>query len=165
MALHKLFGDIDMWAGLATRKGMKFAVVLEDPNEDSNVFRTSTLPTGIKEYRQQLRMAQDVGKNKGVANAISNYMMEMGYETLLVAPSDRQRVTNREMKLSAYRMPTKCTAEQFREATGWGRETNEHNRDAACLLLGMTGPKFRLLHAISGGTKKKVAGKNRKSRK
>lgn len=40
---------------------------------------------------------------------------------------------------------TKWSAEYFQRMTGWTERTNEHGRDAACLVAGLTVPMVRAL--------------------
>ena len=122
-------------------------VVIEDPNMDSTVFRGRTNMHGItlKDYRQDMMMAQSVGKNKGVASAILTFFAAHKVDVLCIAPSSRKQVTNKTCSLAPYNMPTKCSHEQFIEFTKYGKQTNEHGRDAAMLIATMTSIKFNVL--------------------
>ena len=45
---------------------------------------------------------------------------------------------------------TKHTAESFQAITGWEGATNEHGRDAAMLVFGMTEPNFNMRLKMEG---------------
>lgn len=126
-------------------------VVLEDPNLDSTTFRASSKPlNNMVKFRQEMQMAQDVGKNKGVANAIKDYLNSKKLNFVCVAPSQRKQVTNKTCSLAPYTMPTKCSSEQFNSHTGYSGKTNEHGRDAAMLVWDMTSVKFNFFKQRQG---------------
>jgi len=153
--LHELFFLIrEQWAVSALLKE-PLGVVLENPNLDSNVFRLGGLPRTEKEFRQAIKMASDVGKNKGVANAILTFLKSQKIRYIEIAPSARQKVTSPGADLKLMRMPTKSDAGQFKKLTGHVGSTTKDGRDAATLIYSMTFAKFEMLEKTLIGSSKK----------
>lgn len=149
MELWELFEFLNGEEQHSRLNGFELVVVVENPNLDSHVFRSkkTTVNMSIGDFRKELAKASDVGKNKGIANAILTFLQSNGITVLSVAPSERQRVENPKMRLDFYRMPTKSTHHQFCLRTGWPAlpKTNEHGRDAAMLVFGLTRPALNLM--------------------
>jgi hypothetical protein len=147
MELWELFEFLNCEQLHSALNGFELVVVVENPNLDSHVFRSkkTTANMSMIDFRKELAKASDVGKNKGIANAIITFLQAKGIIFLSVAPSERQRAENPKMRLDFYRMPTKSTHEQFCAHTGWTATTNEHARDAAMLVFRLTRPALDLM--------------------
>jgi len=94
-----------------------------------------------------MRVAQHLGSQKAACTQIISMFKSKGVPVYEVSPAWRDRAdtaTKRAGKakvhLPSLSMPTKLTAEQFKELTGYGKEkgqsSNEHSRDAAMLIFG-----------------------------
>ncbi len=129
--------------------GDTLMVIMEDPNLEGTTFRAAQTTVGMNlgKFRQQMQMAQSIGKNKGVANAIHDYLSSKKLNFVLVNPSSRKQVSKKSDSLKLYTMPTKCSHDQFVAYTGYLGKTNEHGRDAAMLIADITPQKFALLKA------------------
>jgi hypothetical protein len=155
------------WLGSKKITGRMIAVI-EDPNKNSNVFgqfakvktavlrfagkevgqyamksRTATLADVQSEFSMAMKVAQNVGMSKAAAQLIISMMEKAGVPVLTIPPSDRHRADRESLKanfrgVQMLSMPTKTTAEQFRQLTGYAGRSNEHNRDAATLIHGRT---------------------------
>lgn len=144
--VDELFHYIDR---LLQESEEEVVAVLEDPNIDTSVFHVnpaSLRGASIQEIRKALATAQNVGKCKGVASAVFQFLLSRKVRTVRIAPSNRQRPKSVTADLSPYRYPVKVTREQFFEHTGWADVTNEHSRDAAMLIFDMAMTKFNLLY-------------------
>ncbi|MCH2044582.1 MAG: hypothetical protein MK212_10735 [Saprospiraceae bacterium] len=119
-------------------------VVLEDPNLDKTTFRVG------KTRAMSLKFAQDVGKNKAIANTIIEKCRRLNIDYALVAPSERRRADKGNKVLAQLNMPTKTTQQQFRLLTGFTRPTNEHSRDAGTLVWRLSLPDFEKLCKKNG---------------
>lgn len=122
--------------------GMQFGVMLEDLTMDKCNFRGSS-NKGI-----MARMGRDVGKNMGICILLKQMMDDLGILYLCIAPSQRDnyKKTNKRA-IHSMRWPTKMPSKEFKQMTGYLGSTNEHGRDGATLVYGMTEPKFRMLVA------------------
>jgi hypothetical protein len=131
--------------------------VLENPELDSRFFGTTALLNNGHKYKQgvigqaewssqvQIAMtcAQSVGKNKAAAKVIID--MLSGCKLIQIAPSSRDKMVERNAdKVRFLNMPTKTTAKQFCELTGYEKRCSEHARDAATLVWGRNAAWFEL---------------------
>ena len=105
------------------------------------------LPTGNlgKAYRVNLKIAQDIGRNKAIAYAIKSILTAHGIFVVSVAPSARHRanspvryrgkpIRGATIPVDQMNKPTKLNAKQFADRTKYLAKTNEHGRDAATLI-------------------------------
>lgn len=100
----------------------------------------------LRNIRAVIGIGRNVGKNQGLSILFVEKLKEHGITVAEVAPSERQEygksVTVGKhtvvFKASQLTMPTKLPAEQFKEWTGHTESTNEHGRDAACMVFGKT---------------------------
>lgn len=155
------------WLGAKGITGRMIAVI-EDPNKNSNVFgqfakvktavlrfagkemgyqgmkaRTATMADVQSEFLMAMKVAQNVGMSKAAAQLIITMMEKAKVPVLTIPPSDRHRADRESLKanfrgVQMLSMPTKTTAEQFKQLTGYVGRSNEHNRDAATLIYGRT---------------------------
>lgn len=127
----------------------KCIVVCENPNLDSNTFgmwaffkQALTTNRDLKTLQGQfgicMKRAQDIGKSKASAELLIEMFRRQSIPVLEVKPSSRDRadkVKNADVRLM--KMPTKTNAAQFAAYAGFPvPKSNEHNRDAATLILG-----------------------------
>jgi hypothetical protein len=159
----ELFEAVDFIRGLGLKD--RAVVVMEDPNRDAAVFGAwllikNTITTFLQKKgtladvesmtRRQLKQAQNVGESKAAAKVLMILFERAGMPIVTVAPSDRHRADKDAIKSNAgvlaLSMPTKTTAKQFEQFTGYTGRSNEHNRDAATLIWGknMAWVKFML---------------------
>jgi hypothetical protein len=152
--------------------------VVEDPSEDKTVFgmigrikavsmrfagkvtemygikqTAATWPDVESECRKALKVAQDIGRNKACAELFLQMLDRAKVPYVTIRPSDRHRADKDGKRLGvagirALSMPTKTTAEQFRDLTGCGLRSNEHSRDAATLVWGKTEKWFEFQRQI-----------------
>ena len=94
--------------------GAKVVVRVEDP-------RQRTWFGDYVSREQERAKLQGVVSVKRDASIWDDYLKDLGVEYEMVAPK---------------RNVTKLTKERFKAITGWGKPTNEHNRDAAMLVFG-----------------------------
>lgn len=73
--------------------------------------------------RQNLKVAQDVGRVKGVARLIFEYLIRCNRQYLRVKP------------LKGHLKKCKTDASRFQQLTGWKHSSNGDQRDAALLAL------------------------------
>lgn len=133
-------------------------VVLEDPNLDSTIFRGQKYYNTLKgKFGHQralagaMKLGEDVGKNKGLAIIIEDTLISNSIPYIKIAPSKRRRIDKASLSGIALRtvlMPTKITAKQFNEMTGYGGKSNEHSRDAGAMVYRMTSAKFMALWEV-----------------
>lgn len=111
--------------------------------------RTTLHPTEVTKqdiegkFRIAMKYAQSVGENKAAAKIIISMLKAKNVPVLEVSPAKRDRADNAQKKankakvdMKSLRFPTKTSSEQFKELTGFDIRTNEHNRDAATLVVG-----------------------------
>lgn len=135
--------------------------VVENTDLDSNIFgagetlvkSVESLPSGLskaakdmllKHVRSAIGWGRNVGKNQGLSILFVEKLKEHGFLVAQVQPSKRQSYGKEvvmgkhtvKLKPSQLTMPTKVPSAQFKEYTGWDQETNEHGRDAACMVYG-----------------------------
>lgn len=140
-------------------------VVVENTDLDSNIFGAGealkdyflewagkknfskeAIKMLLKHIRNAIGIGRNVGKNQGLSILMVEKLKENGIIVAEVAPSARQEygksVTIGKhtvvMKASQLTMPTKVPAEPFKEWTKHEGSTNEHGRDAACMVFGKT---------------------------
>lgn len=141
-------------------------IVLEDANMDKTSFGLwsafkavvlkfagkATGPYGIKqapatladvesEFRMAMKRSQDIGRSKAAATMLIMLFERAKIPVLRIAPSDRHRADKMKLNNQGVKMlcmPTKTTANQFEQLTGYNGRSNEHNRDAATLVHGRT---------------------------
>ena len=115
----------------------------------SGFSKLNNLPVTIEHVRSAfssaVRKAQDVGKSKAAGEFIIDILRERGIGVAEVAPSARHRADKSGPKNPAVmkmkRWPTKATRAQFQEWSGLkigARDSNEHSRDAATLVVNRT---------------------------
>ena len=96
-----------------------------------------------------MKLAQHVGNQKGACEQIIEIFKSVDIPVYEVSPAARDRADKAQKKagkatvnIHSLTMPTKTTAAQFKELTGYGaakgESSNEHNRDAATLIYGKT---------------------------
>lgn len=90
-----------------------------------------------------MNYAQKVGENKAAAKLLIAMLVQKKVPVLEVSPAKRDRADRAQQKankakivISSLKYPTKTSAEQFKELTGYNGRSNEHNRDAATLVVG-----------------------------
>ena len=137
-----------------TGKLAESVAVIENANLDKAVFR------GIQPIRARINamkerrpgatiesimenvlsfgmQAQGVGKSKAASDVFILAFKKSGVPVVEVAPSKRDRADKANLKKLGVRMlvmPTKTTAAQFQEITGYQGRCNEDARDAAMLV-------------------------------
>lgn len=133
----------------------KAYVVIEDPNKNRTVFGMwPKVQAEVFKYRSNrsastgdvqscflmaMKQAQNVGESKAAAKILISVFRQSGLPVITIAPSDRDRADKDGLKVQGIHMlsmPTKTTAEQFRQLTGYDGRSNEHSRDAATLVWG-----------------------------
>lgn len=110
------------------------------------VFSKESKKTLLQHIRNAIGIGRNVGKNQGLSILMVEKLKEHGVVVAEVAPSARQEygksVTIGKhtvfIKASQLTMPTKVPAPPFKEWTGHQESTNEHGRDAACMVYGKT---------------------------
>lgn len=114
-----------------------------------------TIPKIMSEIAMALKIAQGVGKNKAAADLTIKILKKAGVPILRINPSDRMVTDKHLKKMSANLkagikllvMPTKSTAYQFEQLTGYKGRSNEHTRDATTLYWGKSIKTILLLIA------------------
>lgn len=156
LILHS--GDVFSCMGFLNKSGIlsQSIAVVENPNLDNTVFnawrliaveiekyKNKTAPIGDVKMKFGISMkhAQGVGKNKAAADLFIEMLGRAGIPVLEIAPSSRHRADKDLMKskvqgVKMLSMPTKTTAAQFEQYTGYSGRSNEHSRDAATLCSG-----------------------------
>ena len=116
------------------------------------------IPSVQSTFSRALKQAQSVGKNQAAAQEIIKFLDKEEVFNLSIKPSDRQKaLTKRGGKETRkdpriLKMPTKTNASQFTLLTGYKGRSNEHSRDAATLVFGMTIPKLNYLFQYQNQT-------------
>lgn len=103
----------------------------------------TTIDDVRREFGIAMKHAQSVGKNKAAGELFIEIFERQGIPVLEIAPSSRHRADkdllkykNQGIKMLA--MPTKTTAAQFEQYTGYSGRSNEHTRDAGTLVFHKT---------------------------
>lgn len=119
-------------------------------------------------FRSCMRKAQDVGKNKAAAEFTIDILRERGVTVAEITPSKRHRADKTSAKNPANILhkafPTKTNRKQFIEYSGINvgpRDTNEHTRDAATLVVKRTVQNVEL-QAMEQALKRKAQKQTRK---
>lgn len=130
--------------------------VLENPALDSTLFfgwskvrgsilklqaRAGTLADVESEFRVCTKMAMHVGQSQAAGEMFKTLFEQVKVPCVEIAPSARHRADKPDLKklgIEMFVMPTKTTAEQFRQLTGHVGRSSEHARDAATLVWGKT---------------------------
>lgn len=96
-------------------------IFIEAPQHNAPVFLKPNRPNAMREF---IRIAQNVGENKGKAKLLVQRCQKLfgRHNVIEMTPN----------KKSA----TKWTDERFKAQTGWQPRTSEHGRDAAMLVFG-----------------------------
>lgn len=115
LPIHKAMENVRSLRDEYVAVGDKVFVRVEDPRQ-RNWFGTERMSR--EEERKRL---QGVGSVKRDASIWEDYLKDLGVEFEMVAPK---------------RNVTKLKQETFKRYTGWGKQTNEHGRDAAMLVFG-----------------------------
>ena len=115
MSIHRAMEEVKRWKELAESQGTRIVVRVEDPRQRT-WFGTEKM--GREMERKRL---QGVGSVKRDASIWDDYLKDLDVEYEMVAPK---------------RNVTKMTQSYFRTISGWAKQTNEHSRDAAMLVLG-----------------------------
>jgi hypothetical protein len=136
--------------------------VVEDAELDSTVFgaweafsqylkKGYAITTLKSAFSTAMQKAQNVGMQKAAARLTIAAIERLGIEVIRIAPSWRDRADKikkvaglHHRAIEVYSMPTKTTAAQFKQLTGYQDSTNEHGRDAATLVWGQTASGLRL---------------------
>lgn len=153
-------GDLFSCMSFLNNSGIlgKAIAVIENPNMDGTVFgswfrfqaqidryvkKQITLGDLKSEYSISMKHAQSVGKNKAAGELFIEMFERQAIPVLEIAPSSRHRADkdllkykNQGIKMLA--MPTKTTAAQFEQYTGYSGRSNEHTRDAGTLVFHKT---------------------------
>lgn len=116
----------------------KVGVMLEDPTLDKASFRSWVSQAATN------KLILNAGQNGGAARVILQACKHLALDVVRIAPSDRTRSDKTSRPAHALKMPTKLKSKVFKSLTGWEGRTNEHGRDAATLIYGMTEAKFTL---------------------
>lgn len=155
--------DAVEWIGKNV-KLRRCVAVLENPNLDSALFRGIgivkspvlkfaayqkavgaqkwPLPAPVRfedltpHFGSAFRQAQSVGMNKAAGELMLKLLARHKVPTVQIAPSNRDRADKTRVPVGMMTLPTKTNAHQFKTLTGWGKRSNEHNRDAATLVWG-----------------------------
>lgn len=126
-----------------TRKeGEQIGVIVEDAGLDKVVFRQGHTRAAL------IKIAINAGQNGGAARTLIQACECLGLKCLKIAPSARKRADKSRLPLKLLTMPTKTKTKAFRELTGWGERTNEHGRDAATLVFGMSRKNFETRYKL-----------------
>lgn len=102
------------WWARARMDNKKLYIRVEDPSGNKPVFGR-----GVK-GRKNLKIAQNVGMNKKEARLLIEGYRRAGIVVDPVVPKQ-----------------SKWTAQTFKQFSNWPHRTNEHQRDAARMVLGM----------------------------
>ncbi len=160
---------LDALAWLRARNiAQRAYIVIEDPNLNAPVFgvwgrakamvlkfagktgnygikiESATLADIESAWRMGMKQAQNVGESKAAAKILIKIFENQKIPVIRIAPSDRHRADKDGLKTKGVKMlsmPTKTTAKQFTELTGYTGRSNEHNRDAGTLIAGRN-PKW-----------------------
>lgn len=98
-----------------------------------------------------MKQAKNIGQSVASAWMFNELISRAGVPVARIAPSDRHRADKEILKgngpkgVHLLSMPTKTTAVQFQALTGYTGRSNEHTRDAATLVFGMTIPRAKML--------------------
>ena len=135
--------------------------VVECPHLNTNVFggwpmiepyiRKANVGGAKSVFGTITKRARDVGENAAAGKFICRYLKSMGVPVLEVSPSQRQKAfkwvdnpkekgktSKRRINVLMLKKPTKTTKDQFRILTNYKGQSDEHNRDAATLVWGLT---------------------------
>ena len=111
--------------------------------------RPDNLPITINHvqsmFASAVRQAQDIGKSKAAAEYVIDIFRDRGVQVVEIAPSERHRADKTSKKnprsIDMKKWPTKTTRAQFEQYSGLkigARDSNEHSRDAATLVVKRT---------------------------
>jgi hypothetical protein len=132
--------------------------IIEDPNMDKTLFggwppvraeiskfteKKSSYGEIQSIFARAAKQAQNVGENKASAKVFIDLFRKHGIPYGSIAPSTRDRadrdlVKTRNLGIEMLVLPTKTTAHQFQQLTGFDGRSNEHSRDAAMLIFKKT---------------------------
>jgi hypothetical protein len=131
--------------------------VIEDPNLNSPLFKASGIlrmelgkfKSGeigegavMATFSRLSTMAQSLGKSKASADLIISLFRGKNVPVITIAPSDRHRADKpprsgkAPLSVGMLSMPTKLSAYQFEQLTGYSGRASEHAKDAATLCWG-----------------------------
>lgn len=116
--------------------------------QDRRVLPKMKIDEVQSQFSIAMRIAQHLGSQKAACSQIISMFHEKNVPVYEVSPAWRDRADKATKKagkakvhLPSLTMPTKLTAEQFKEITGYGKQkgenSNEHSRDAAMLIYGV----------------------------
>lgn len=125
-------------------------------NIDGLILNHKGVPKTISDIQSKvsiaMKFASSVGENRANAKLIIKMLAQRNVPVIEIAPSKRQRADKAQQKagkgkidMRSLKMPTKTSAGQFQELTGYDLRCNEHNRDAATLVFGRTLRQVRML--------------------
>lgn len=153
-AMHLFTGNLlDAISWISNNAPLKSSIViLENPALDKPAFkmwglvktpillfdrRKASIQDVESKFRIAMKYAQNVGESKASAKLLLELLRRKVVQVIEVSPSQRQRADKERVRhVQALRMPTKTTAKQFQELTGYTDKSSEHARDAATLVWG-----------------------------
>ena len=115
LKIHVAMELVGEYVKYASEKKVRLKVLVEDPRK-RKWFGTERMPREIERKR-----LQGVGSVKRDAAIWDDYLAGLGADYEMVEPK---------------RNVTKLTQDGFKNITGYGKRTNEHERDAAMLVYG-----------------------------
>lgn len=95
-------------------------VVIENPNGNKPVF----FKKGVNSQAMARKVGQDVGSNKREASLLIEYFERKHIAYTAIVPKKKSTGSG------------KITQEYFKKLSGWTKRTNQHERDAAMMILG-----------------------------
>lgn len=131
--------------------------VIENPNLNSPLFKASGIlrmelgkfKSGeigegavMATFSRLSTMAQSLGKSKASADLIISLFRGKNVPVITIAPSDRHRADKpprngkAPLSIGMMAMPTKTSAYQFEQLTGYTGRSSEHSRDSCTLVWG-----------------------------
>jgi hypothetical protein len=105
------------WWARARMDGRKMLIRVEDPRGHSTIYNRNRGKGGS---RVQAKIAQNVGMNKQQAGLLIKGFQRAGIPTQGIVPKSK-----------------KWSHRMFKNLSGWNQQTNEHERDAGKLVIGM----------------------------
>lgn len=103
------------WKARAEMDSRKLIIYVEDPQGNKPTFGRNKLGK-----KQLDRKAQNVGMNKKEAQLLVSGWRRAGIAVKTIVPKS-----------------SKWSAQMFKNLSGWPHQTNEHQRDAAKMVIGM----------------------------
>ncbi len=108
---------IDFIATWHKQEGERLTVIVEDPNLNPAMHWNQK--KDVKGFNAATKVAQNVGMNKKEAELIIEFLKRNKINCKAIKPTAR-----------------KVKEDYFKQLSGYGRQTNQHERDAAMLVIG-----------------------------